>query len=66
MLFRSDDEAISAVGDREVQIQGTIGALDDEQDRAVRNARKRLKRSGRRVEEVLERLSTAPPDGLSG
>lgn len=61
-----DDEAISAVGDRELQIQGTIGALDDEQDRAVRDARKRLKRSGRRVEEVLERLSTAPPDGLSG
>ena len=34
-----DDEAISAVGDREVQIQGTIGALDDEAATRIRRER---------------------------
>ena len=58
--------AVGVIGDREVQIQGIIGALNDEQDAAFRDARKRLKRAQRHVEEVLERLAAATPDGLSG
>jgi hypothetical protein len=54
------------IGDREVQIQGVIGALSDEQEAEFRDARKRLKRAQRHVEEVLERLAAATPDGLSG
>ena len=60
------ETAVSVIGDREVQIQGVIGALNDEQDAEFRDARKRLKRAERRVEEVLERLAAATPDGLSG
>ena len=60
------DSELHAAGDREVQIQGVIGALTDEQDIEVRDARKRLKRAQRHVEEVLERLAAATPDGLSG
>ncbi len=56
----------SVIGDREVQIQGVIGALNDREYAEVRNARKRLKRAQRHVEEVLERLAAATPDGLSG
>ena len=54
------------IGDREVQIQGVIGALNDEQEAEFRDARKRLKRAQRHVEEVLERLAAATPDELSG
>ena len=54
------------IGDREVQIQGVIGALNDREYAEVRDARKRLKRAQRHVEEVLERLAAATPDGLSG
>ena len=60
------ETTVSVIGDREVQIQGVIGALNDEQDAEFRDARKRLKRAERRVEEVLERLAAATPDGLSG
>ena len=60
------DSELHAAGDREVLIQGVIGALTDEQDIEVRDARKRLKRAQRRVEEVLERLAAATPDELSG
>ena len=60
------DSELHAVGDREVQIEGVISALNDEQEFAVRDARKRLKRAQRRVEEVLERLAAATPDELSG
>ena len=58
--------AVGVIGDREVQIQGIIGALNDREYAEVRDARKRLKRAERRVEEVLERLAAATPDGLSG
>ena len=57
---------VSVIGDREVQIQGVIGALNDREYAEVRDARKQLKRAQRRVEEVLERLAAATPDGLSG
>jgi len=60
------ETAVGVIGDREVQIQGVIGALNDEQDAEFRDARKRLKRAQRHVEEVLERLAAATPDGLSG
>jgi len=60
------EPTVSVIGDREVQIQGVIGALNDEQDAEFRDARKRLKRAQRHVEEVLERLAAATPDGLSG
>ena len=60
------ETAVSVIGDREVQIQGVIGALNDEQEAEFRDARKRLKRAQRHVEEVLERLAAATPDGLSG
>ena len=56
----------SVIGDREVQIQGIIGALNGEQEAEFRDARKRLKRAQRHVEEVLERHAAATPDGLSG
>ena len=54
------------IGDRVVQIQGVIGALNDELVAVFRDARKRLKRAQRHVEEILERLAAATPDGLSG
>ena len=60
------ETAVGVIGDREVQIQGVIAALNDEQDAEFRDARKRLKRAQRHVEEVLERLAAATPDGLSG
>ena len=60
------EPTVSVIGDREVQIQGVIGALNDEQEAEFRDARKRLKRAQRQVEEVLERLAAATPDGLSG
>ena len=60
------EPTVNVIGDREVQIQGVIGALNDEQDAEFRDARKRLKRAQRHVEEVLERLAAATPDGLSG
>ena len=60
------ETAVGVIGDREVQIQGIIGALNDEQEAEFRDARKRLKRAQRHVEEVLERLAAATPDGLSG
>ena len=60
------ETAVGVIGDREVQIQGIIGAINDEQEAEVRDARKRLKRAHRHVEEVLERLAAATPDGLSG
>ena len=60
------ETAVGVIGDREVQIQGVIGALNDEQEAEFRDARKRLKRAQRHVEEVLERLAAATPDGLSG
>jgi len=60
------ETALSAIGDRDVQIEGVIGALNDEQEAEFRDARKRLKRAQRHVEEVLERLAAATPDGLSG
>jgi hypothetical protein len=58
--------AVGVIGDREVQIQGIIGALNDEQEAEFRDARKRLKRAQRHVEEILERLAAVAPDGLSG
>ena len=60
------ESTASVIGDREVQIQGVIGALNDREYAEVRDARKRLKRAQRHVEEVLERLAAATPDGLSG
>ena len=60
------ETTVSVIGDREVQIQGVIGALNDREYAEVRDARKRLKRAQRHVEEVLERLAAATPDGLSG
>ena len=60
------ETTVGVIGDREVQIQGVIGALNDEQEAEFRDARKRLKRAQRHVEEVLERLAAATPDGLSG
>jgi hypothetical protein len=60
------ETSLRPIGDREVQIQGVIGTLDDEQEAEFRDARKRLKRAQRHVEEVLERLAAATPDGLSG
>lgn len=52
-------------GDREVLITGSVATLSDEAYEAVRDARKRQRRAVRRVEEVLERLSSDAPDGLS-
>ena len=60
------ETTVGVIGDREVQIQGVIGALNDEQEAEFRDARKRLKRAQRHVEEILERLAAATPDGLSG
>jgi hypothetical protein len=60
------ETSLRPIGDREVQIQGVIGTLDHEQEAEFRDARKRLKRAQRHVEEVLERLAAATPDGLSG
>ena len=60
------ETTVGVIGDREVQIQGVIGALNDREYAEVRGARKRLKRAQRQVEEVLERLAAATPDGLSG
>ena len=60
------ETTVGVIGDREVQIQGIIGALNDEQEAEFRDARKRLKRAQRHVEEILERLAAATPDGLSG
>ena len=60
------ETAVAVIGDREVQSQGVISALNDREYAEVRDARKRLKRAQRHVEEVLERLAAATPDGLSG
>ena len=59
------DEAASPRGDREVPITGSVATLSDDAYEAVRNARKRQRRAVKRVEEVLERLSSDAPDGLS-
>ena len=52
-------------GDREVLITGSIATLSNDAYAAVRDARKRQRRAVKRVEEVLERLSSDAPDGLS-
>jgi hypothetical protein len=61
----AEADPVSLVGDREVPIEGVVGVLDDRAASEVRDARKRLKRSQRRVEEALERLADATPEGLS-
>ncbi|MFM7504543.1 MAG: hypothetical protein ACKO4O_03690 [Candidatus Limnocylindrus sp.] len=62
--YVEEDEATPR-GDREVLITGSVATLSDEAYEAVRDARKRQRRAVRRVEEVLERLSTDAPDELS-
>lgn len=52
-------------GDREVLITGSVATLSDDAYEAVRDARKRQRRAIKRVEEVLERLSSDAPDALS-
>lgn len=52
-------------GDREVLIAGSVATLSDDADDAVRDAQRRQRRASRRVQEVLERLSSEAPDGLS-
>ncbi|MFM8690534.1 MAG: hypothetical protein ACKODF_05250, partial [Candidatus Limnocylindrus sp.] len=52
-------------GDREVLITGSVATLSAEAYEAVRDARTRQRRAVRRVEEVLERLSSDAPDELS-
>ena len=52
-------------GDREVLITGSVATLSDDAYEAVRDARKRQRRAVKRVEEVLERLSSDAPDALS-
>ncbi len=52
-------------GDREVLITGSVATLSGDAYEAVRDARKRQRRAVKRVEEVLERLSSDAPDGLS-
>lgn len=52
-------------GDREVPIAGSIATLSDDAEDAVRDAQKRQRRAWKRVQEVLERLSSETPDGLS-
>ena len=52
-------------GDREVLITGSVATLSGDAYEAVRDARKRQRRAVKRVEELLERLSSDAPDGLS-
>jgi hypothetical protein len=60
----SDDEE-TLRGDREVLIAGSVATLSDDTDDAVRDAQRRQRRASRRVQEVLERLSSDAPDALS-
>jgi len=60
----SDDEE-TLRGDREVLIAGSVATLSDDADDAVRDAQRRQRRASRRVQEVLERLSSEAPDALS-
>jgi hypothetical protein len=52
-------------GDREVLIAGSVATLSDAASDAVRSAQKRQRRAVKQVQEVLERLSSDAPDGLS-
>lgn len=52
-------------GDREVLITGSVATLSDAASDAVRSAQKRQRRAVKQVQEVLERLSSDAPDGLS-
>jgi hypothetical protein len=61
----ADDGEATPRGDREVLITGSVATLSDDAYEAVRDARKRQRRAVKRVEEVLERLSSDAPDGLS-
>ncbi|MFM7824699.1 MAG: hypothetical protein ACKOC3_03240 [Candidatus Limnocylindrus sp.] len=60
-----EEDETTPRGDREVLITGSVATLSDEAYEAVRDARKRQRRAVRRVEEVLERLSSDAPDELS-
>jgi hypothetical protein len=62
---RADDDEATLRGDREVLITGSVASLSGDAYEAVRDARKRQRRAVKRVEEVLERLSSDAPDGLS-
>ena len=52
-------------GDREVLITGSVATLSDAASDAVRSAQKRQRHAVKQVQEVLERLSSDAPDGLS-
>jgi hypothetical protein len=52
-------------GDRERPISGSVATLSDAAEDAVRDARRRQKRAWKHVQDVLERLSSDAPDGLS-
>jgi len=62
---RKGEEDATLRGDREVPITGSVATLSDDAYEAVRDARKRQRRAVRRVEEVLEHLSSDAPDELS-
>ena len=61
----ADDREATPRGDREVLITGSVATLSGDAYEAFRDARKRQRRAIKRVEEVLERLSSDAPDGLS-
>jgi hypothetical protein len=48
-----------------VLIAGSVATLSDDADDAVRDAQRRHRRASKRVQEVLERLSSEAPDALS-
>jgi len=61
----ADDGEATPRGDREVMITGSVATLSDAASDAVRSAQKRQRRAVKQVQEVLERLSSDAPDGLS-
>ncbi len=64
-LESEDEDKATLRGDREIPITGGIAALSDDAYDAVRDARKRQRRATKHVHEVLERLSSDVPEGLS-
>ena len=62
---KADEDEATPRGDREVLIAGNVATLSGDAYEAVRDARKRQRRAVKRVEEVLERLSSDAPDDLS-
>jgi hypothetical protein len=61
----ADDREATPRGDREVLITGSVATLSGDASDAVRSAQKRQRRAVKQVQEVLARLSSDAPDGLS-